>query len=354
MVKWSLRIYNLLVLTLITLGSYLLFNSFSDIHQQSHSKPILLCETREVDFGDVIAGQTLSYDLKIKNAGNELLIIDGLTTSCGCASSELSKPTVEPNETAHLMLSVDTTRKLGSFIGKLTIKSNSFEEREHVIGIRANILRPMQFEPDYLAFTNMVLGQIREQSFIIRSRIGKLKKIRAIPFESDGIKAYCCLQNHEPEVPARFGYKICALALKPGQFDFDMQFVATTDDDVDFFQSVRVALYAPGPIKIEPQSIWITGGGKSKVYKRVQIKANGPFVSKNELVLNYNKQTLEVLIKKTKEGAELLVRSRYNEGICNSESAINDAVDLVVVSNGNKYKYKIPVHIMFDHKNSNK
>ena len=60
------------------------------------------------DFGEVAFGRVAQTTFKIRNAGQSVLEIRRVTTSCSCTSAKVSKDKLEPGQEADLEVMYDT------------------------------------------------------------------------------------------------------------------------------------------------------------------------------------------------------------------------------------------------------
>jgi len=72
----------------------------------------------------IISGLELKGKITLKNTGNDLLKIHGVSSSCGCTTYRLEKRKLEPGEEVKLNFVVDTRGELGRFEKVITIHTN--------------------------------------------------------------------------------------------------------------------------------------------------------------------------------------------------------------------------------------
>jgi hypothetical protein len=73
----------------------------------------------------VITGEDLRGIVYIKNSGDELLKISGVSSSCGCTTLRLKKRLISPEKEVELRFIVDTRGKLGLIEKTITIHTNT-------------------------------------------------------------------------------------------------------------------------------------------------------------------------------------------------------------------------------------
>ena len=80
----------------------------------------------------IVSGMELKGQITLKNTGDELLKIYGVSSSCGCTTYRLEKRKLEPDEEVKLNFVIDTRGELGWFEKEITIHTNDpdspFEE----------------------------------------------------------------------------------------------------------------------------------------------------------------------------------------------------------------------------------
>lgn len=79
------------------------------------------------DFGSVFEGIAAAHTFMIKNTGDEVLEISGISASCGCTTAELATTSIEPGESVALDVLVNTTGFGGTISKSITVYSNDPE-----------------------------------------------------------------------------------------------------------------------------------------------------------------------------------------------------------------------------------
>lgn len=82
-------------------------------------------EKNEHDFGEIIAGETITYAFKFSNTGGADLIISDVLTSCGCTVSEFPKEPIKPGKSGVIKLTFDSRGRVGYQNKTATIKTNT-------------------------------------------------------------------------------------------------------------------------------------------------------------------------------------------------------------------------------------
>jgi len=85
--------------------------------------PKLEFEAETVDFGDIAQDSDPFRTIKIKNVGDEPLLITNARGSCGCTVPTVPKAPIAPGETAEMKVRYDTKR-LGKINKTVTLTTN--------------------------------------------------------------------------------------------------------------------------------------------------------------------------------------------------------------------------------------
>jgi hypothetical protein len=64
--------------------------------------------TATYDFGPVVKGEIATAELPVTNSGSAPLVIESVSTSCGCTTATLSAMTIDPGQEAILSVAYDT------------------------------------------------------------------------------------------------------------------------------------------------------------------------------------------------------------------------------------------------------
>ena len=107
---------------ILTIALFLFLFSSAD----SFAEPSLNVE-QVIGEKSVTTGQELKGKLVLKNKGDELLKIFGVSSTCGCTTLKLKERRINPGNVVDLNFLVDTRGKLGMVEKTITIHSNDPE-----------------------------------------------------------------------------------------------------------------------------------------------------------------------------------------------------------------------------------
>jgi len=86
--------------------------------------PRIVVEPAQFDFGKVVQNKTLQKEFSIRNFGSEDLVIENVSTTCGCTAALLADKVVKPGSTTPLRVSLETRTYTGKVERKVLIRSN--------------------------------------------------------------------------------------------------------------------------------------------------------------------------------------------------------------------------------------
>jgi len=78
-------------------------------------------------FGSIAEGIAVAHTFVLKNTGDEVLEISGVSASCGCTTADLATNSIEPGESVDLEVLIDTAGFGGTISKSITVYSNDPE-----------------------------------------------------------------------------------------------------------------------------------------------------------------------------------------------------------------------------------
>jgi hypothetical protein len=86
--------------------------------------PRISVEPDRFDFGKAVQNKTLAKEFSVKNYGTEDLVIENVSTTCGCTAALLDSKVVKPGGTVPLRVTLETRSYSGKVERKILIRSN--------------------------------------------------------------------------------------------------------------------------------------------------------------------------------------------------------------------------------------
>lgn len=105
-------------------------------------------ETLQLDLGDVPNGQLVSRDVPVRNAGDAVLVVENISTSCGCTTAALQPMQLEPGQSGTLHIEFDSGAHgealTGPLVRQVFIASNDPAQPEVTVELAVNVTPPLQ------------------------------------------------------------------------------------------------------------------------------------------------------------------------------------------------------------------
>jgi hypothetical protein len=136
------------------------------------SPPKLEIVEKMHDFGNATEGEKLTYVFKVKNTGTGPLLIDRVTTSCGCTAAVLKNKEVLPGGEGQIEVTFDTNRRGGENHKTITVMSNDPTTPRAELEIRANVETLLALDPGFIRLNPEIGKQQVMESWLT----GKLKE----------------------------------------------------------------------------------------------------------------------------------------------------------------------------------
>lgn len=107
-------------------------------------QPQIDLETTSFDFGNVVNGVILDRDIAVRNIGDQPLITQSVSTTCGCTTAALEPMTIPAGGSANLHITFDSGAHGPDLTGQITrqifITSNDPDLPEATVEFTANIV----------------------------------------------------------------------------------------------------------------------------------------------------------------------------------------------------------------------
>jgi hypothetical protein len=101
--------------------------------------PRLRAEPPAFDFGRTLPGRTLRKEFTLKNLGDRELVIDGVSTTCGCTAAVAGEKTVPPGRSTPLAVTLQTRDYRGRVERKVLVRSNDAKTPLLEITVQATV-----------------------------------------------------------------------------------------------------------------------------------------------------------------------------------------------------------------------
>ena len=108
--------------------------------------------TVQLDLGDVPNGEIVTRNVPVRNAGDAVLVVENISTSCGCTSATLDPMQLVPGESGTLRIAYDAgahgPELTGPMVRQVFINSNDPAQPEVIVELAVNVTPPLQAESE--------------------------------------------------------------------------------------------------------------------------------------------------------------------------------------------------------------
>jgi len=199
--------------------------------------PLLSLDSSVYDFNPVLEGEKVTHDFIIKNAGDALLQIYSVKTSCGCTAASYSKE-IPPGGSGKISLSLNTKGYGGRSVNKTArVETNDPRNMSVTLTLSGNVERYAEIEPSGA----MLAGSAGDD---IRTEIRIIPNNRA-PFRITGLKAkngeYISFELKEVETPGGVQYLLSVINLRKTAGKYNDRIHISTDSDLNPSITINVS-----------------------------------------------------------------------------------------------------------------
>ena len=119
------------------------------------------------DFGKISAGEAVKYDFVFTNAGDAMLEITGVQTSCGCTTAGNWPRQLEPGKTGAIPIQFSSGSFNGQIHKTITVTCNDKTQPTVVLQIKGTIWKPIEVNPQY-ATLNVTTESVSNATTVVR------------------------------------------------------------------------------------------------------------------------------------------------------------------------------------------
>ena len=94
-------------------------------YNENEKMPVISFETDMHDFGQLMAGENISYSFKFTNTGGADLVISGCDASCGCTIADFPRERIAPGKSGYITVSFKSQGMSGPQLKEITVVSNA-------------------------------------------------------------------------------------------------------------------------------------------------------------------------------------------------------------------------------------
>lgn len=116
-----------------------------------------------VDFGEIDSGQVVDLNFEFENAGDDVLIIKNISTSCGCTAAKLLKKEFQPGEKGTIPVKFNSRGYQGKVTKSITVATNDKDNVYSRLQITGKVtlkdFAALELNPDQINFEKVKLNE---------------------------------------------------------------------------------------------------------------------------------------------------------------------------------------------------
>ncbi len=117
------------------------------VAKSAFAVPALVVERLNYDFGEIVQGEDTTHTFRFHNAGDQVLDIGGLRSSCGCTAALLTTRRLEPGGMGELQLTFDSRGFRGTVQKMVTFETNDPKHSVVSFSLRGKVKAELYLQP---------------------------------------------------------------------------------------------------------------------------------------------------------------------------------------------------------------
>jgi hypothetical protein len=144
---------------------------------------IRLLTPQKVQFKNILAGDTIRYQIRLKNESEREIKILRVKSSCKCTVLHFKPTVLKTNEEMDIPVQIDTEGFWGTVFRSVQIITNDKKNPKITVIFEMQVKQELEFEPRFLDLQDMVVGKAVKQKIKLVNNTDHLIQIENI--ESD-------------------------------------------------------------------------------------------------------------------------------------------------------------------------
>ncbi len=136
----------------------LLFLTVMGFAAESIAGPKFSADQLNYDFGEIIQGKRVDYVFRFRNAGDQILQLGSLRSSCGCTVALLSATRLAPGDLGEVRVTFDSTRFRGAISKTVSLDTNDPNFPQISFNMFGTVKAEISYEPDRINWGKVKAG----------------------------------------------------------------------------------------------------------------------------------------------------------------------------------------------------
>jgi hypothetical protein len=121
--------------------------------------PQVVVEQLRYNFGEVVQGELVEFIFRFRNAGDEILELGKVHSSCGCTAALLSTRRIAPGDIGELNARFDSSNFRGEVHKSITLETNDPRHQQVIFGLEGKVRPELLVQPERVNWGRSVAGQ---------------------------------------------------------------------------------------------------------------------------------------------------------------------------------------------------
>jgi len=141
----------------------------------SANAPRIEVATKTHDFGTATEGDKLKYVFEVDNRGNAPLVIDRVTTSCGCTAAVVKSKQIAPGGKGQIEVTFDSTGRRGMNRKAITVLSNDPNNPRTQLEVMVNVESLLAFDPFFVRLSPEYGQEQTREAWVVGKLVDQAK-----------------------------------------------------------------------------------------------------------------------------------------------------------------------------------
>jgi hypothetical protein len=174
-------------------------------------------ECESFTFEPILEGDSVDVAFAFRNVGSQPLVVQDVSTSCGCTTAEYPSGPLEPGERGAVRTTFNSRGYSGDVDLTLLVRSNDAKDPVKALHVRGKVVRQWQVKPDRLVLANLPAGGRYQQSLQVVNYMDVPLHIREVAGGADFIRLLSTPGEVPPGAERIVAYEVNLQGLEPGR-----------------------------------------------------------------------------------------------------------------------------------------
>ena len=213
--------------------------------------PRAAVQERAHHFGEKSPRGKAAHTFRLRNDGDEPLVIRDVSASCGCTIADLSHDRIPPGDSAKLTAEVDLSGQSGLLEKRITVKTNAPNGKEIELWLRGRVKPRVEVSPKRVHFGRVGRNAEKSRGITLSGRAGEAVSVKAFHKHGDFFELRR-VGSKRAKGPVRFEVALLP-PLEEGRSKGKAH-IEMADEEVGML-TIPVSAYVAGAVGVSPERL---------------------------------------------------------------------------------------------------